>query len=474
MNVFGANLFTLCLGMSLTNSIHAADPGRELEDIRQQMEALRKAYESQLKALEERLQKAELQAIENSAILAEKQQISSKTTNASGGFVSNAFNPAISLVLQGSVNSYSQNPDDYALPGFQIGGEAGLAAEGLTLDETELTASASVDQWFYAETTVALHDDNDDTDIDVEEAYADPLMLPAGLGGRFGRFYSDVGYLNRFHTHAWDFHDAPLAYRAFLGKQYRDDGVRVNWTAPTDMYVMFGAETYAGNQFPAGESESVIGDVQTAFLKLGGDIGISHAWQAGVSALVADVNDREGDGHSHGSDADGSSFTGDSDLYIADVVYQWAPGGNPGLRNFKLQAEYFYREEDGDITFTEGANTALMDYDGEQKGWYAQAVYQFMPHWRVGVRYDWLDADNDLTVVNIGGFTDPEEVVDESGFDSEGHDPKRWSIMADWSPSEFSRIRAQYNRDESRPDKTDNQWSLQYIMSLGAHGAHEF
>ena len=65
-------------------------------------------------------------------------------------------------------------------------------------------------------------------------------------------------------------------------------------------------------------------------------------------------------------------------------------------------------------------------------------------------------------------------VIDESGFDNEGHDPERWSLMADWSPSEFSRIRAQYNRDESRPDKTDNQWTLQYIMSLGAHGAHEF
>ena len=474
MNTFGVSVFTLCLGMLFTGSIRAADPARELEDIRQQMEALREMYESQLKALEERLQKAEVQAENNSARLAENEAPSSKDSRSSGGLTSNDFNPAISLVLQGSVNSYSQDPDDYALPGFQLGGEAGLAAEGLTLDETELTASASVDQWFYAETTIALHDDSDGTDIDVEEAYADPLMLPVGLGGRFGRFYSDVGYLNRFHTHAWDFHDAPLAYRAFLGKQYRDDGVRLNWTAPTDMYVMFGAETYAGNQFPAGESESVTGDVQTAFLKLGGDIGISHAWQAGVSALVADVNDREGGGHGHGSDADGSSFTGDSDLYIADVVYRWAPGGNPNLRNFKLQAEYFYREEDGDITFTEAANTALMDYDGEQKGWYAQAVYQFMPHWRVGVRYDWLEADNDLSVVNMGGFTDPDEVIDESGFDSEGHDPERWSIMADWSPSEFSRIRAQYNRDESHPDKTDNQWSLQYIMSLGAHGAHEF
>ena len=49
-----------------------------------------------------------------------------------------------------------------------------------------------------------------------------------------------------------------------------------------------------------------------------------------------------------------------------------------------------------------------------------------------------------------------------------------WSLMLDWAPSEFSRLRAQYNRDNSRPGGADDQWSLQYIMSLGAHGAHAF
>ena len=40
---------------------------------------------------------------------------------------SDAFNPAISLILQGSLNSYSEDPESYGMPGFQIGGEAGLA-----------------------------------------------------------------------------------------------------------------------------------------------------------------------------------------------------------------------------------------------------------------------------------------------------------------------------------------------------------
>jgi len=45
--------------------------------------------------------------------------------------------------------------------------------------------------------------------------------------------------------------------------------------------------------------------------------------------------------------------------------------------------------------------------------------------------------------------------------------------MVDFSNSEFSRFRMQYNRDDSRR-QTDDQIILQYTMSLGAHGAHRF
>ena len=63
-------------------------------------------------------------------------------------------------------------------------------------------------------------------EVEIEEAFVDTLALPAGTGLRFGRFYSDIGYLNRVHSHAWDFRDQPLVYRAMLGSQYTDDGVQ--------------------------------------------------------------------------------------------------------------------------------------------------------------------------------------------------------------------------------------------------------
>ena len=61
-----------------------------------------------------------------------------------------------------------------------------------------------------------------------------------------------------------------------------------------------------------------------------------------------------------------------------------------------------------------------------------------------------------------------------TAVDNQGHDPKRTSAMLDFSHSEFSRLRLQFNRDESRALVKDNQWYLQYVMSLGAHGAHSF
>ena len=253
----------------LLPALPAMSAADDLTEIRRQIEALQQEYETRIRALEQRLYAAEKEAAEarSQAQAAEQaKEVTVATVPTPAPLEQerpNTFNPAISLILQGSLNSYSQNPDDYALPGFQLGGEAGLAAEGLTLDETELVMSASVDQLFYARSTIGLHDDGDGTEVEIEEAFVDALALPAGTGLRFGRFYSDIGYLNRVHSHAWDFRDQPLVYRAMLGSQYTDDGVQFSWVAPTDLYLRLGGETFRGARFPGGESTDTLGNIQT-------------------------------------------------------------------------------------------------------------------------------------------------------------------------------------------------------------------
>jgi hypothetical protein len=46
--------------------------------------------------------------------------------------------------------------------------------------------------------------------------------------------------------------------------------------------------------------------------------------------------------------------------------------------------------------------------------------------------------------------------------------------MFDWNPSEFTRLRLQYAWDEARASVRDQQLMLQYLYSIGAHGAHKF
>ena len=50
------------------------------------------------------------------------------------------------------------------------------------------------------------------------------------------------------------------------------------------------------------------------------------------------------------------------------------------------------RRESGALTY-DLEDAALTDsYRSSQSGWYLQAVYQFTPRWRAGLRYDALDS----------------------------------------------------------------------------------
>ncbi|MEW8535080.1 MAG: hypothetical protein AB2569_05385 [Candidatus Thiodiazotropha endolucinida] len=377
----------------------------------------------------------------------------------------NLFNPDISLILDGRFGAFD-NESDYELPGFMLGGEAGRGEEGFHLGHNELAISANVDDLFYGKLTAAIADHEGETEVELEEAFIETSALGNGLNIKAGRFFSSIGYLNQQHGHAWDFVDAPLIYRGLFGEQLIDDGIQVSWVAPTDIYLQLGGELLRGERFPAGGASNDGKGASTLFAKIGGDIGESHAWQLGLSHWRAEVEDRTSGGHHHEGEAEEvPTYSGDSGVTGIDFVWKWAPLGNASQRNFKLQGEYFIRDEDGDVIMDDGSESPeSTTYDGEQEGWYLQGIYQFMPRWRVGLRYDRLESDNKGS---------DEEVLAEAGLDNEGHKPERITLMGDYSHSEFSRLRLQYARDDSYED-SDDIVMLQFVMSLGPHGAHRF
>jgi hypothetical protein len=360
------------------------------------------------------------------------------------------------------------------LPGFQLGGEAGLPDNGFALGHNELSISANIDDKFYGRINTAIVYEDGETDVEIEEAYVETLKLGAGFTAKGGRFYSGIGYLNSIHDHAHDFADRPLVYDAMFGGHLINNGIQARWVAPIDTYLKIGTEISSGTEFPGGDNADNNKGL-AFFVKTGRDINISSSWLLGASYFESEFDVREAGGHQHGADeavADNELLNGEVDVAGIDFIYKWAPQGNAKSTNFKIQAEYFVKNETADAEFTEGSNSAQASLDGQQKGYYIQGVYQFMPAWRVGLRYDHLQAKNTITNFVDSGI-DAEEFLDESNLGTAG-DPNKSSVMLDYSPSHFSRIRLQYSLFDNGLNADNNIVTLQYTMSLGSHGSHTF
>jgi hypothetical protein len=433
----------------------------ELKDLREQVRQLQEQYEKRVEALEQRLREAEAAA--NQAAV----QASSRPASES------AMNPAVSLILNGIYSNLSQSPAGFRIDGFvPTMGEVAPPARGLSLGESELAFMANIDHYFRGTLIASIAPEGG---ADIEEGYIQTLSLSNGFTIKAGRFFSGVGYQNQIHAHAWDFADAPLANKVFLGNQLSDDGIQVKWVAPSEIYIDLGTELGRGRKFPAGpdggRDKNGFGS-GVLFAHVGGDIGASTAWQLGVSHLQTSPQDRSYDDLDSTGTSVINSFTGKSRLWGLDGILKWAPNGNPAYTNFKLQGEYFRRNEDGNLTYDTtlaSLGTQTGGFASRQSGWYLQGVYQFVPMWRVGLRYDRLNSGTTgIGLVDSGALTAADFPI------LAGYNPKRTTLMADWSPSEFSRVRLQFARDDSRLGVADNQVLLQYIVSMGAHGAHKF
>jgi hypothetical protein len=443
----------------------------ELAQIREQIRQLKESYETRIETLEKRLQEMETAARRTGASVQTPKVAEAEAPAAQApgrGSSEGAFNPAVSLVLAGAYGNLARDPADYALTGFVPAGN-GLSpgTRGLSLRETELAIAANIDPDFRGTMLLSVDEANA---AGIEEAYFQTLGLGNGITLKGGRFLSALGYQNEIHAHAWDFTDAPLVYRAFLaGDNYGDDGLQLKWLAPADTLIELGGEIGRGKDRPgANRNKNGIAS-GVLFAHLGGDIGDSHSYRVGVSALRTSPQNQLINDIDTRANSVTNAFSGNTRIAGADFVYKYAPNGNARDTSFKLQGEFFQRRENGTLTYDTAGSGGLApsnvadSYATSQSGWYLLGVYQFMPQWRIGLRFDRLDRGT----VNIGA-------ANLGNLQRYDYNPSRGSLMVDYSPSEFSRFRLQLGQDKSRQDATGNQVFLQYIYSLGAHGAHKF
>jgi hypothetical protein len=435
-------------------------PSREISALRESLNNLREDYESRIGDLEKRLALAEEQVnqyqAQTSTVIAQAEEtlemvedlaLAPTTTTR----LNNTFNPAVGLILVGTAARQTSSKN-YEVPGFSLPDESGPIADGFSLGESELNINSNVDDKFFGNLTLAIASDGSGTEVELEEAYIQTLALPAGFNMTAGRFFSGVGYLNGFHRHADNFIDRPIAYEVFLGGQFRDDGIQFRWLVPTNQYIELGGEWLRGDAFPASGSAKHGTGTWTLFAETGGDLGTSNSWKTSLGYIHASAEERPVDPENDSANL----FSGDSNLYNLSFVWKWAPHGNPVRTNFKLQGEYFYREEDGLLD--------LASYSGDQTGGYLLGSWQFKPQWQVGYRYGRVNADNSVNELLKNSPT-------SSLLENDGNTDRN-SLILTWKNSEFSQFKLQYTAQSGL--QNDNRWVLQYVHGLGAHGAHKF
>ena len=470
------------------------------EELAAQIDALKQDYEKRIAALEAQIAAMKAKPPAAAGKAAPAARIYKRTGD-------NSFNPALGVVLNAMF--VDRSDEEVGLPGFQLGHESERPAKGFSLGHSEVSMSGNIDDKFRGALVLGLGAHDGETEVELEEAYVQTLAgsgLPDGVRLKAGRALWTFGYLNEQHAHGDDFADRPLPYRAFLDGAYNDDGAELSVVIPGDIYSEIGGGLFRGGDTPFGGSESGR-EAWSAYARIGGDVGRNSALRLGAYVLDGEAHGRAGapheDEHGHGEEdehaheegeEDGhedeehahyfseGSFAGDTRLFGVDFRYTLAPTGNAREQELILQGEYFRRSESGEYTLQVeheecaralGVDPTVADEDltedqrvclthledgepkrlnGDANGWYAQAVYKFLPQWRVGARYARLSPPSDAELDN---------------------DISTFSTMLDWTNSEFGRVRLQYNR-ETFGDVRDNQLILQYVMSLGAHAAHSF
>ena len=385
-----------------------------------------------------------------------------------------AFNPAVSVIVD--TLFYAEDSKEgmaHTKEGMAGFGHAHHGGEehhhgyenGFNLRHLELQFSAEVDNYFKASAIAAVSEDC----AEIETAEIETTCLPGGFQAKAGKFFSDFGYINARHSHEWDFTDQPLIYELAFGSHgLNEKGAQVSWLAPTPFYLLAGAEALQG------ENEKMFSDIGSeelpshngprlgiGWLKIAPNLPGNHACQLGLFGATGKQQEAH-DGN--GDETMDHWLDGDSTFWGGDVVYKYDSTRSYGQGDLTVQAEYFARKVDLTVE-QHDLNPALVGNSkvNEQDGFYAQAVYGFLPRWRGGLRFDMV------------GLTNSEETPDGGSF--KYGDSYRTSAMVDFTPSEFSRIRFQVgNGDYETATGTENVWEgfVQLMVSLGAHGAHKF
>lgn len=363
------------------------------------------------------------------------------------------------------------------------GGAHDPKRRGFTLQQAEFSFSGAVDPYFTGEAHVIMTDSS----IELEEAFLTTQRLPYGLQLELGHFLTEFGRINPTHPHAWDWVDQPIiATRLLGGDGLRNPGVRLGWLTPLPWFshVDLGLQNAGGETAPSFLGETAGGDHGHGH---GHDHGHGGAEDeggiGGRPAVYGDVRNlgdllylaRWSHAFAFGDELTGvlggsalygpnsSGADGRTWIFGGDLVLKWRPASNfRGWPFLTWQSEFMQRNYKAAAVHDEADLLDLPAAVLRDWGFYTQLLYGFRYGWAAGLRYEYAGGSGE----SVGGReADP--------MRSTRH---RVAPLLSWRPTEYSRIRLQYNLDRAR--FLDDEWQssvwLAFEVLYGEHPAHKY
>jgi len=357
---------------------------------------------------------------------------------------------------------------------------------GFTVQNLETVFEGAVDPYFRGQANVVLQiDPHGDATIEAEEAYLETMSLPANLQLKAGQFVSEFGRLNPTHPHAWDFVDQPLVNGRFLGEDgLRSAGARLSWLVPTPFY----SELFLAVQNSQGGTAYSFRNDHAGMPFMGRLSADRRVETLGdmlwVPRYAASFNLSDAQTIVAGASAafGPNSTSGDTDtqIYGVDLFWKWkSPRQHAGFPFIGWQTEAMARRfnagafhwdlngngiaDPGEMTsLATGLPAALPRETLTDYGLYSQVVYGFRKGWVAGLRGDYVFPEKKALYEGLLG-ADPDRAL-------------RWRLSPNltYYPSEFSKIRLQYNFDHRQGIGDDHSVWVQLEFLLGTHAAHKF
>ena len=400
------------------------------------------AMEERIKALE-----AEVQSLRSQPATVPSPPVAPAQQAPAGQPVMGGAAPAAAKVF---------NPDISMIGDFlgAAGNSGNRYTPALEMHESEVGLQAVIDPYARGDVFITFGEQG----VSLEEGYFTFTSLPGSLQLKVGKMRAAFGRVNTMHNHILPWTDRPLVTQNLVGGEDGIDDAGLSLSriipAPKDIFLEGTAQLFRGdsaNVFQASRRS----DLST----------VEHlrAYRDLSESANLDLGGSFARGH--------SPFGGGTNQLVGlDATLRWKPLRRAIYHSFVGRGELVWAHTDLLPSFLPGDRNVGPLRNVRPFGYYVSGDYQLGRRWFLGGRFDrsqrgqCLQTNPETTITQCGDFAPSGPLLTDTGG----------SLLLTYWPSEFSQIRGQLRHTRYGEGRIANEVLFQFILSMGAHGAHPF